>query len=772
MGHGIVNLRDLSLDDVRELTRLLSRRPDYGIARPSCRWFSRQEEKIKGLPKPLLKPKGTISRLAFGLVARIDKNKKDSDKLLPPSAVLCHSHEPLNPFLIRYIFFSLTREVSGDYMSTLRGWPGKSPAVAAFLTRVDSIHAFWVSKEAFAAIFGAQPHDDRYVRVHNNCEACILSAIGANGRILADLHGWLTVRREDYKKYNKEAEARGSRKRKRTVPIYYLVDAWIKHLRPEDGVVVRRNAEAVATDLRQIWPAITTLKYDTLKRQKRGTRHELRTSKKGTAQLVEASGRAHGFGIPLPEADLEAAALSRNMAGLYRNLDTQSVYRADTVINGSGEQYTDEVIQEFRRRALRSLTSESSQRPRVPDQQHVDDDELYEKDATYQHEFDERDYEAEKESVVKVQRFFQSQAMRTTNTNIDQLDPESVHPAFQAERPMTSSSAVPSPLHLGNAGRAPSYQPDRTNWTNPPASTALARIEDTGHDPALQDNDDDAKSVWTDLSVYTTVDAFSVGVDPAPPMPQIPVEYHADYNDENRTATTTATPPVPSLTPDHGSSSPDDLASPSFRGTISAQEHSYGAFKPSNAPRPNAINSSTPRPPHMKVQRRKYLFDDNDSDVASHLTQTNKKYIWPQKGHTEEVSSKANPVVRQNSKRTAHTANRVDEQICPVDRRGTPRAGADTPQFPQGEGRTSQNREVDERARYQALNSINSVPPTPHTVPQDDAMSHIRNASETPQTESSDDIGPGDSASNLDWQKKSTSDMTQLAFFMRSQDRQ
>ncbi|KAK9795627.1 hypothetical protein SCARD494_04598 [Seiridium cardinale] len=783
MRPAVVQLRDLSQDDIREITRLLSRRPDYGIARPSARWLSRQEEKIEELPRILLTSKNMIHRLAISLVWKHDKRQKDANKLLPPSAILCHSHERLNPFLIRSIFLAFINEVSGDHMSALRVWPGKNPRVAAFLTRVDSLHAFWTSKEAFQALFGTAPHDDRYVRITNNCEACILAAIGANGRILADIYGWLTVRRDDNKKFNEEARARGETRRKRGIYLLRMIDAWIKHLKPEDGNDVRRRGDEIAAELRHIWVPINKVRSEimTQRRIERVNDREIRPSKDGRAQMIEAHGRSLGFGIPLPRTDLEAAALQRNMAGLHKNLDNLSVYREDTVINGDQGRHSEEIFPNFQQQGprLQEPPGELYRRPGAPGpyrtsgllsaeqpressvdrpaakasspyQHQIDEDELYEKDETYQHEYDERDYFAEKESVNKVQSWYAMQAMNATKTNLNNLDRESIHPALQ--RPMTSTSAVPPPLHLRNGERVVSYQPARAEW------------EDLGGDNLDEQPDNsDAQSVWTDKSVYTTADAFdAVNLSSPPPIPEIPAPFRADYNIRDRTPTVST--PLPNLSPDQGNGR-TFAAKPSHR-TNSSRRDDHSA---SQSPHHDAFTRPPPRPPQTKAGRRKYLFHDDDSDTASHLTQTNKKYLRQYKGKIKEVPPEANPFVRQDSKRLKRPAERDEEEISP-----TSRSKGQQDKF---EGYAALNREAEERtrhpAKYQAYAQHNNAPPTPRATRQNHGPSNqSANIQEAQWGNSNDeDIRPLDSASNIAWKRRASDNVTTWGGFINQSRR-
>lgn len=734
-----LQLRDLSPDDIDELTRLLSRRPDYGIGRPTARWLIRQEKKVGQLPKTLLSPRNMLQRFAIGLASRYDAQQRDADKILPPSAVLCDSHERLNGFLIRDIFLTITLELSGDWMAALRAWEGKNPAVAAFLTRMDSLHAFWVSKEAFHAIFGTTPHDDRYVRIKSNCEACILAALGANGRVLSDLYGWAIMRKEDNQKFNDEARARGSSRRRSTVLLRRLVDAWIAHLKPEDEDRVQRRGEDVAMELRNIWSAISKTKDNLSKRKQK--RKELHLNKDGTTHWTETrSKEIRGYGIPLPKADHQAAGLQRNMAGLDESLDLHSVYRADTVVEGPSMHRgktttnylhtrlaTEPLISESQRPSAPEPPSErgapsvgapdatfisrfAAEVPIAPQHQMSNGNEFSNGDHHRHH--DERGYDADVESATEIRNWYDRQAASTTSTNLDQLDKESIHPAFRTDDPpMTSRSAVPPSLQLQNSGGKTLYKPPRADW--PKTST-----EETTQQIDLANVD--TKSVWTDVSVYTTADAFD-GFDfrGATGMPAVPAEYRVDQNDGYH-APTDATTSVPGLTPDRGSGRWPASSDPrSYR--VTPDDHDGDPFSPygaSRAPHPQAFTRPQPRQPQSKTDRRKDPLG-GDSDSVSQLTLSDKKYVPKNKGIIKDVSPRNNPFVRQDSTRSKMTLDKDDKGLSPT----TPKRNDGSVQ-PRYEGYAALNREVAERqhgsssqARNRVYDSDDNGPLTPRAKP-------------------------------------------------------
>ncbi|KAI1842696.1 hypothetical protein JX266_011158 [Neoarthrinium moseri] len=786
MRNPIVYLHTLSKEDLGALTHVLSRRPDYGIARPSPKWLNRQEQKIEKLPKSLLRTKNVLQRLTISFAERIDERQKqkneqqgqdqdDRDFLLPPSAILCESHKGFNPFLIRDIFLYLLNECAGDFSNALRLWAGKSPALAAMLTRIDSINALWMSREVFEATFGAAPHDDRFVRVHSNCEACILAAIGANGRILADLHAWLTVRREANKRFNQESKKRESRRRRHSPRLYRVVSAWIGHLKYDDADEVLRWSSQLTVDLRKVWEAIELVR-DRQKKQWHKSHKEVRIDRDGSKQTVnEVQGRhLTRDGIPLPHADPEATVLQRNMASMHKNFDAMSVYRPDTLING-GESFSYQVVKNFRQlgsesKAKANANSHAGDQPRpgapepgrqsgVPSVERpresflnrferemplpTGNDEEY--DETNEQEANERDPAAEARSIEHVMDWYGKMAMNQTRTNLDDIDPREIHPAFQ--RQATAASAMPSPLRLGN-NRA-SYTPPRAGWTGRQS----------------------VQSVWTDVSIYTTNDADDV--DSAPPMPSIPAQYRHEASgsgDRTPTGTTAANSSGPREANTYAMpGGTHHRVSSSGHGVDVDRDDTFSSHDPTRAPRLDAYRRDPPPPPQTKDGRRKYLFKDDDSEVASRLTATNRKYLKAHRGF-KDVPPENNPFVRKESVRRRH-----QEQSPTSPRSGTPR----------NEGYAALNREAEGRQhRAYVRDEYDDGPPTPRAAAAPGNGNHPQAAPGNAGTpinrrdldaeeaewrhrfKGADDVRPDDSASNVMWRKRGSDDITTLGHFL------
>ncbi|KAG4219645.1 hypothetical protein PC116_g31876, partial [Phytophthora cactorum] len=133
-----IDLDNPSSENVARLTKLLSRRPEYGIAIPSRRWLNRQEEKLRNIPEELLNNSGLLKRLFMKIADRIDP------ELVDPRAVLCKTHSALNPWLIRRFFLAVAYEVT-VHTDMLRSWKGRMyyPVLSGFVGRVDSIAALW-----------------------------------------------------------------------------------------------------------------------------------------------------------------------------------------------------------------------------------------------------------------------------------------------------------------------------------------------------------------------------------------------------------------------------------------------------------------------------------------------------------------------------------------------------------------------------------------------------------------------------------------------------
>ncbi|KAI0548067.1 hypothetical protein F4679DRAFT_574358 [Xylaria curta] len=451
-----IAIQDLSDDEVVRITNVLARRPEYGIAVPSRRWLQRQEEKIRDLPKELLKSTNLLKRIATKIADTIDPN------IVDPRAILCKTHSGLNPFLIRRLFIALAYEVT-VHTDALRSWPGRTsaPELSAFVGRLDSIAALWTEPQLFHDIYGSAPFDGHHVFVKSACEACCLAAVGASGRALADLRASLVDRME----------------RRRAKPgqeprLFRVVEAWIDHLQkhregPSRSEECRAMSETVVHELRIDRSQIEAWRAE----QKQVARHsvysELRRTKTGTkiAPLPTSAShkRSTRHGIPIALADIETAADQRHSA-MYTHR-AESIYRPDSLSGNS-------VVNE-RQRLSRNLppgprSPRDSFTSRFEQAMSINDEPSPE---------DERDYDEEERSRARVEEWWASM-LQESRLDLGQRDDAQsvvsmVHPAFRPSgnriAESVAGSALPSPLHVkkdrGDRGTVASEWTDCTVYT-------------------------------------------------------------------------------------------------------------------------------------------------------------------------------------------------------------------------------------------------------------------------------------------------------------------
>ncbi|KAI1312003.1 hypothetical protein F5Y03DRAFT_409170 [Xylaria venustula] len=510
-----IGIQDLSDEFVHRITNVLARRPEYGIAIPSRRWLQRQNEKIKNLPKELLRPSG-LRRLAIKIADRIDPN------IVDPQAVLCKTHSALNPFLIRRLFIALAYEVT-VYTDPLRSWEGSAldPELSALVGRLDSIVALWTVPKLFHDIYGQAPFEGHHVFVRSGCEACCLAAVGASGRALADLRATLVDRMERRRGKHVEKVPR----------LYRVVEAWIDQLRKNSNSVDRPEkcralSEALLVDLRMARPQIKAWRAEQKQHhhELRAARHsvytELRRTRSGAhiAPLSPNAGhlRRTRNGIPVALVDVNEAENRRKSA--MSRTRSKSIYRPDSI---SGHSH----VQKTQRDSHGPTSPSVGPRPGAPEpvrlsgpsddsptqsflhrfeqELSVDDDRDSYESPQDETEFDENDYMEANRS--KVQDWFANQ-VSFSHLDLGHDSAKSVvsmvHPAFRPDASHVAASALPAPLNVkkdrGNrAGEGPSGGPRYA-----------------------------APSVWTDCTAYT-IDPSSVEPDiaNAPPVPRIPSEY-------------------------------------------------------------------------------------------------------------------------------------------------------------------------------------------------------------------------------------------------------
>lgn len=498
-------INDLSKEQVDYITKLLARRPDYGIALPSRRWFQRQQEKMERLPKALLRP-SALKRFAIKIIDHIDPS------IVDPQAILCQTHSLLNPFLIRRLFVALAYEVT-VHTDPLRSWPGRTshPELSAMVGRLDSITALWTEPQLFTQIYGLAPFDGHHIFVKSMCEACCLAAVGANGRVLADMRAALIDRTE--RRRGGSVSGKGPR-------LLRIVESWIGHLHKDSEVANRAEgcralSEALLVELRSARPQILAWRAEQkelnakLPASQRPVRVELSRSKTG-GQIKAVSAGSHYHrrtrnGIPIASADIKGAE-DQKRAAMERS-DNASFYRPDSVAGFSQSPQRPPFTYD--------IASESGSRPKssgaIP--ANVPNDDIPK--SAFLHRFEDADDDilgGPVEGLDAQQRDYMEESRSkvmdwTTNRlSTTQLAPEDdrrsvlsmMHPAFRPPMSQVAESAMPVPLQI---------KKDREAQASAPGKRGTKTV-----------------SVWTDCTVHTVEpnsrrQPNSKG---APSMPQIP----------------------------------------------------------------------------------------------------------------------------------------------------------------------------------------------------------------------------------------------------------
>lgn len=566
-----VDVRDLSGANVNRLTKLLSRRPEYGIAMPSRRWLSRQDEKIKALPSELLRTSNLLKRLVIKIADKIDPN------VIDPRAVLCKTHSSLNPFLIRRLFLAIAYEVT-VHTDTLRSWKDRKdfPIISAFVGRVDAIAALWTEPELYKKCYGMAPFESHMVYVRSGCEACILSAIGANARVLADLRTILidrVERRMPRPDGRPASEPRLAR----------WVEDWINHLKPERAGQCREMSDNVLIELRATRPQMTLWRHRRKKetsrsRGKRPVYMELRntgsTPELSNIPSTSQYRRRTNNGIPVAMVDKEGAEEQRRMAMFSMTKEAEgakSIFRPDSMCDYSQ-------LGAPRMPAYDPANSIIEGRQSAPPTNR--------RSETYDN-YEEVDEEAgfaqnlaeEEQSRCKVTDWY---ATRLAESQAD-LSPDdarsvlsSVHPAFQPSPKTTFShaSAAPTPL--------------RFNRNQPPPSAGPA----------------DSQSQWTDVTAHTYNPYAGQDV---PPVPRVPSMYNGESSGHNNLRRSTSV-----RTPRPRSTVPNRRGSQDYRAYASSSVYSDQAPPSSIPPFENRYNRPSGResaPPRQSVRR--FAFNDS-----------------------------------------------------------------------------------------------------------------------------------------------------------------
>ncbi|KAI1500401.1 hypothetical protein F5X99DRAFT_238852 [Biscogniauxia marginata] len=727
-----IDISDLTDDDVVSLTRLLCRRPEYGIAIPSGKWLRRQEEKTKYLSKHMLRPTNPLRRFVMRIADSIDPNMVD------PQAVLCQTHAVLNPWLIRRLFLAVAYEVT-VHSDALRSWNGRTaiPALSAFVARLDAVNALWTEPDLYHECYGTAPFQNHMIYVKSGCEACILGAVGANAQVLADLRAILIDRTERRPERPDGRRSKGPR-------LVRVVEGWIDHLGEDRAARCREWSDDVLVELRATRSEVRRWRGEQKREHKRSRAArqsvymELRRSDSGhRLSSVPSDARRRRrtrHGIPMALADREGADEQRRAAMYSHTTGAESVFRPDSLCNfsqagkrqrsGHDTQTSRPIGPEPVRMSgpsngspTRSFIQRFEREVAVDEEQEPYDD--YEEEQ----EFEERDFEQEERSRTKVRDWY---ATRLADQDVDDTKSSlsMIHPAFQPQTTYGAPSAVPQGLHV-KKDRDPSKPQVKTG---------------TRHADSRPTNQ---SAMWTDATVYTVDPSNAAAPDPkdVPPIPRVPSRYNKRQEHQQPGAREI---PI---------SSPIDRSTSSRPPDPGPDEKLINKDTPLNWPAPASPPQPQPQPqPRAGMQKptRKYLFQD--SEAGSRLTATQKQYL---RDHREmkDFAKEDNPFTRAGRGGGGRTTHDDDSQSP------TAVTGSSTTTT-SARGRYSRDRDRDRAAS-------STAPPPSLSYSHGDTIDGDGESEFEP-------VRPDDSVSNAFWRRSvgagagaPDSDVTSFGAFMR-----
>lgn len=226
-------IEKLSPKSCEQLTKLLTLPPN---TLPGLTWLIDQADCIPELAGTLKRGKSVLSRIAQSL------------PLTTQGATFCKAHTKLNPYLIRRIFIQVSAECT-TRTARLVEHSLLPFHIADFVKRLHIVNSLWMSHDLYRVTFQAEPHDARHTRIHSDCEACILAAVGGNRQILSDLRTSMLGRRK---------------KRGPIARLLKLVEAWIEWTGEQDAI--RAHSDELAKEVRAV------------RRQMRATRQQMRNN--------------------------------------------------------------------------------------------------------------------------------------------------------------------------------------------------------------------------------------------------------------------------------------------------------------------------------------------------------------------------------------------------------------------------------------------------------------------------------------------------------------
>jgi hypothetical protein len=213
---------DLSQTDVQALTNILSL--PFG-EKPTASWLAAQANLIDDLPPHLRRQRDIITRLTLAF---------SHDK-----AILCPDHKGLDGKLIRHMFITIARECT-EACQKLSNDHSITGEVREFVQRLRSINSLWTEPNMYRILFDNRPNAPKLDFLRFKCEACIISTVSSDARMLKDLLIASITRR-------RKSQVRQPR-------LCRFVEAWLEHR----GVAeqVRADSEELINKVREARRAV------------------------------------------------------------------------------------------------------------------------------------------------------------------------------------------------------------------------------------------------------------------------------------------------------------------------------------------------------------------------------------------------------------------------------------------------------------------------------------------------------------------------------------
>jgi hypothetical protein len=232
----LTKLRALPAESINQLAHLLQALPhERGLE-----YSERVMESIQRLPSELKHRSRLSNFFSANAPSPIVEDK------------LCLVHKALSTSLIHEIFTLLSLEVGHHCNSMTRHNAWLSPAQNDAIHQLRQLHSLWLPEKTYVQTF-LEPPNPNWSYQKSGCEGCILTRIGSDLQIIAELRALLLSRRATVKK------------RKSPPSLLKFVDRWVVGLvgEGERKREIMQGSEMVGEELKVIRKRIWRERRDT-----------------------------------------------------------------------------------------------------------------------------------------------------------------------------------------------------------------------------------------------------------------------------------------------------------------------------------------------------------------------------------------------------------------------------------------------------------------------------------------------------------------------------